>query len=101
MAAGVFFSLDLWFWHRSIIYIGPGLSTLLANFQVFILMLVGILCGILLLQPDLGSAAVITGVFAQIEKIFNIKMPRFKVGTCCPPAFTAAVNRNGGIVGNL
>ncbi|MDJ0814105.1 MAG: DMT family transporter [Woeseiaceae bacterium] len=41
--AAVFFALDLWFWHRSIIYIGPGLSTLLANFQVFILMLVGIL----------------------------------------------------------
>lgn len=41
--AGLFFALDLWFWHRSIIYIGPGLSTLLANFQVFILMLVGIL----------------------------------------------------------
>jgi drug/metabolite transporter (DMT)-like permease len=40
--AAVFFALDLWFWHRSIIYIGPGLSTLLANFQVFILMLAGI-----------------------------------------------------------
>ena len=37
------FALDLWLWHRSIIYLGPGLSTLLANFQVFILMLVGIL----------------------------------------------------------
>ncbi len=33
----VFFSLDLWFWHRSITYIGPGLSTLLANFQILIL----------------------------------------------------------------
>jgi drug/metabolite transporter (DMT)-like permease len=41
--AGAFFALDLWLWHRSIIYIGPGLSTLLANFKVFILMLVGIL----------------------------------------------------------
>jgi drug/metabolite transporter (DMT)-like permease len=41
--AGLFFALDLWFWHRSIIFIGPGLSTLLANFQVFILVLVGIL----------------------------------------------------------
>ncbi len=40
--AAVFFALDLWFWHRSIIFIGPGLSTLLANFQVFILMLAGI-----------------------------------------------------------
>lgn len=40
--AGAFFSLDLFFWHRSIIYIGPGLSTLLANFQVFILMFAGV-----------------------------------------------------------
>ena len=40
--ASVFLSLDLWFWHRSINYIGPGLSTLLANFQVFIMMIVGI-----------------------------------------------------------
>lgn len=42
LAAAVFFALDLWFWHRSIIYIGPGLSTLLANFQVFIMMAAGI-----------------------------------------------------------
>lgn len=40
--ASFFLSLDLWFWHRSVIYIGPGLSTLLANFQVFIMMIVGI-----------------------------------------------------------
>ena len=39
----VFFSLDLWFWHRSILYIGPGLSTLLANLQVFFMMLAGVL----------------------------------------------------------
>jgi drug/metabolite transporter (DMT)-like permease len=39
----VFFALDLWFWHRSIIVIGPGLATLLANFQVFILVLAGVL----------------------------------------------------------
>lgn len=42
VVASVFLSLDLWFWHRSIYYIGPGLSTLLANFQVFIMMIVGI-----------------------------------------------------------
>ena len=39
--AAVFFAADLWFWHRSINYIGPGLSTLLANFQVFIMMIAG------------------------------------------------------------
>ena len=41
--AGALFALDLIFWHRSVIYIGPGLSTLIANFQVFILAGVGVL----------------------------------------------------------
>ena len=41
--SAVFFALDLWFWHRSIHYVGPGLSTLLANFQVFFMMLAGVL----------------------------------------------------------
>jgi drug/metabolite transporter (DMT)-like permease len=40
--ASFFLSLNLWFWHRSINYIGPGLSTLLANFQVFFMMIAGI-----------------------------------------------------------
>lgn len=40
--AAALLSLDLWFWHRSINYVGPGLATLLANFQVFIMMIVGI-----------------------------------------------------------
>jgi len=46
--SSVFFALDLWFWHRSINYIGPGLATLLPNFQVFFMMLAGLL---LLRQP--------------------------------------------------
>ncbi len=33
--AGLFFAGDLTFWHRSIGYVGPGLATILANFQVF------------------------------------------------------------------
>lgn len=37
--SAVFFTADLWFWHRSILYVGPGLSTLLANFQVFFMLL--------------------------------------------------------------
>lgn len=41
LAASAFFSLDLWFWHRSVNFIGPGLSTLLANFQVFFMTLAG------------------------------------------------------------
>lgn len=41
-AAALFFALDLWFWHRSILLIGPGLSTLLANLQVFVMIAAGI-----------------------------------------------------------
>ena len=35
--AAVFIALDMWFYHRSIQLIGPGLSTLIANFQVFVM----------------------------------------------------------------
>ncbi|MDG2108051.1 MAG: DMT family transporter [Woeseiaceae bacterium] len=43
VVAPAFLVLDLWFWHRSIVVIGPGLATLLANFQVFIMMIVGVI----------------------------------------------------------
>ncbi|MDX1455183.1 MAG: DMT family transporter [Gammaproteobacteria bacterium] len=40
--AAFWFALDLLFWHRSIRFVGPGLATLLANFQVFLLALAGV-----------------------------------------------------------
>jgi drug/metabolite transporter (DMT)-like permease len=43
LLCSIFFSLDLTFWHRSVHYVGPGLSTLLTNFQVFFLAGYGIL----------------------------------------------------------
>jgi drug/metabolite transporter (DMT)-like permease len=39
---GFIFALDLFFWHESIMFIGPGLATLLGNFQVFLLAATGI-----------------------------------------------------------
>ena len=39
----VAFSIDLWMWHRSILLVGPGLATLLANAQVFFMALAGVL----------------------------------------------------------
>jgi len=35
------FAADLALWHRSILYVGPGLATLLGNFQVFLMALAG------------------------------------------------------------
>lgn len=43
LLCGLFFALDLYCWHASIQFIGPGLATILANFQVFILAGVGLL----------------------------------------------------------
>ena len=37
LAGSVLFAADLAFWHRSIHLVGPGLATILANFQVFLL----------------------------------------------------------------
>lgn len=36
------FAFDLFFWHASIDYIGPGLATIIGNFQVFLLAAIGI-----------------------------------------------------------
>lgn len=41
--AAVAFAIDLWMWHRSILLVGPGLATLLANAQVFFMALAGVL----------------------------------------------------------
>lgn len=39
--AGLFFALDLNFWHRSVMYAGSGISTVIGNTQVFITSLLG------------------------------------------------------------
>jgi drug/metabolite transporter (DMT)-like permease len=35
LITGIFFALDLYAWHRSIQFVGPGLATILGNFEVF------------------------------------------------------------------
>jgi drug/metabolite transporter (DMT)-like permease len=42
LTCGLFFAIDLGFYHYSVIYVGPGLGTILPNFQVFILAMTGI-----------------------------------------------------------
>lgn len=42
-AGGLSLAVDLALWHRSILLVGPGLATLLANFQVFFVAAVGVL----------------------------------------------------------
>lgn len=60
-----FFYLDLEFWHRSIGYVGPGLSTILANFQVFFMALYGALMLGERLSPlfPVAAALALTGLW--------------------------------------
>lgn len=41
MIPALAFAVDLMIWHRSILYVGPGVATLLGNFQVFLMALAG------------------------------------------------------------
>ncbi|MGJ8663462.1 MAG: DMT family transporter [Marinicella sp.] len=43
IVGALFFAADLWFWHRSINFVGPGLATVLGNVQVFFMTLFGYL----------------------------------------------------------
>jgi drug/metabolite transporter (DMT)-like permease len=43
LLAGACFAADLFFWHRAILVVGPGLATILGNLQVFFVATVGIL----------------------------------------------------------
>jgi len=69
VGAAVFFALDLWFWHRSILLIGPGLSTLLANLQVFFMIGAGIL--LLRERPSLTQWLAAPLAFAGLVMIFG------------------------------
>lgn len=41
LVCGFLFAIDLVFYHYSVMYVGPGLGTILPNFQVFILAMTG------------------------------------------------------------
>lgn len=43
LLAGIAFATDLFCWHRSIIYLGPGLATLLVNLQVLLVAAYGMI----------------------------------------------------------
>ena len=43
LLCGFLFALELWFYHYSVEYVGPGLGTIIPNFEVFILAGIGIL----------------------------------------------------------
>lgn len=79
---GFIFALDLYFWHESIIYIGPGLATIIGNFQVFILAAIGILfLGEKVRGRFLASIPLaIVGLFCIVGEQWHLLEHNYKIG---------------------
>ena len=81
-ACGLFFDLDLHCWHGSILFIGPGLATIIANFQVFVLSLIGVLFfkEKLRLRFLLSIFLAFLGLFLLIGLKWNVLGQDYKTG---------------------
>lgn len=84
MLCGLCFAADLYLWHVSIIYLGPGLATILANFQVFILSLVSFiffgqpLRWLFLFALPLAFA----GLFLIVGLNWDLHPQQYRLGVC-------------------
>lgn len=82
LACAVFFSADLLCWHASIIYIGPGLATLVGNFQVFLITIVAAIQARCLPRPaflaSMGLA--MAGLYLVVGRGFAGQTPEFRLG---------------------
>ncbi len=82
LICGALFAADLAFWHRSINFVGPGLATLLANFQVFFVAAFGVI----LLGERLGwrlACAIplaIAGLFLIVGTDFGQTEQGYQIG---------------------
>ena len=79
---GLFLSLDLFFWHQSIQYIGPGLATILGNFEVFLLAGLGVAFMGDKVSPRFFSAILmaILGLFLVVGIQWNQLGSQYKTG---------------------
>lgn len=66
LAGGLMFAADLGFWHRCILYVGPGLGALLSNCQVIVLAIIGV--------AFLGERATASKLIAIPGAIFGLAL---------------------------
>jgi drug/metabolite transporter (DMT)-like permease len=76
------FAADLWLWHRSILLVGPGLATLLANAQVFFMALAGALLFRERLGPRFlaGIALAFLGLWLLLGRDWPQLAPEYRWG---------------------
>jgi hypothetical protein len=48
-----------------------------------------------------STAPVVAGILAQLEKLFDVQVPGFEIGTHRPLALAPLVDRHGGVVHDL
>ena len=82
LACAVFFSADLLCWHASINYIGPGLATLVGNFQVFLVTIVAAVTARRVPRPGFlaGMAVAVAGLYLVVGRGFAGQTPEFRLG---------------------
>jgi drug/metabolite transporter (DMT)-like permease len=82
LLAAIAFAADLMFWHRSILAVGPGLATLLANLQVFLLAAAGVLWLRERLAPGfyLGLLLAFAGLWLLIAPEWRYGSASFRLG---------------------
>ncbi|HRQ63271.1 MAG TPA: DMT family transporter [Xanthomonadaceae bacterium] len=82
LLAALAFAIDLFLYHRSILLVGPGLATLLANFQVFVLAVVGGLLFREVLGPRFfgGLAMAVAGLWLMVGIGWAAFTPEYRVG---------------------
>lgn len=82
LLCALFFSLDLFFWHRSVLYVGPGLATLLGNCQVFFVALIAlfVLKERMNWQRLFSIPVAVLGLFLVLGMNWNEETALFKTG---------------------
>ena len=82
LVCGFFFAFDLAFYHLSVNYVGPGLGTILPNFQVIILTVIGILFFKETMRPMflVSIPLAFCGLFLIVGVDWNQLGPDYKFG---------------------
>ncbi|WP_231717046.1 DMT family transporter [Desulfosarcina ovata] len=82
LVAGLFFALDLYSWHRCIGYVGPGLATILGNFEVFLVPVAGVLLygERLSWRFVLSVPLAVTGLFMIVGIRWEQLSPNYRIG---------------------
>jgi drug/metabolite transporter (DMT)-like permease len=82
LTTGLFFALDLYCWHRCIVHVGPGLATILGNFEVFLVPAAGlVLYGERLsLRFVLSVPLAVVGLFMIVGLRWEQMSPDYRIG---------------------